>query len=146
MSRFFILVDVMEAIKRLFRANFFTTGLAMFAMFFGSGNLIFPVAVGQLAGDQNIWAVIGLFITAILLPFSALCLMLLYNGNYNSFFQKIGVLPGKMIAFTTLALIGPFGVLPRCIAFSYSTFSIYFESLSLVNYSIIACIIVIIVG
>jgi LIVCS family branched-chain amino acid:cation transporter len=132
----------MEIIRNLFKANFFTTGLAMFAMFFGSGNLVFPVAMGQMAGVQNAWAMLGLFITAVLLPFSTLCLMLLYNGNYDRFFQKIGIIPGKIVAFATLALIGPFGVLPRCIAFSYSTFSIYFSSISLFEYSLVACIIV----
>lgn len=132
----------MEMIKNLFRANFFTTGLAMFAMFFGSGNLIFPVAIGQMAGDQNGWAMAGLFITAVLVPFLTLGLMLLFDGDYHRFFQKVGVVPGKVIAFTTLALIGPFGVLPRCIAFSYSTFSIYFDTISLVEYSTIACILI----
>lgn len=132
----------MEMIKKLFKANFFTTGLAMFAMFFGSGNLIFPVGIGQMAGEQNIWAISGLFITAVLLPFSTLCLMLLFNGDYDLFFQKIGKIPGKLVAFATLALIGPFGVLPRCIAFSYSTFSIYFESITLAEYSLVACLII----
>jgi LIVCS family branched-chain amino acid:cation transporter len=114
----------------------------MFAMFFGSGNLVFPVSMGQLAGEQNIWAMSGLFITAVFLPFSTLCLMLLFNGDYDQFFKKIGIVPGKIVAFATLALIGPFGVLPRCIAFSYSTFSIYFASVSLAEYSLVACIIV----
>lgn len=142
LAGFFVFGDVMEMMKNLFRANFFTTGLAMFAMFFGSGNLIFPVAIGQMAGEQNLWAMMGLFVTAILMPFATLCLMLLYNGSYHQFFQKIGVFPGKFIAFVTLALIGPFGVLPRCIAFSYSTLSIYSESLSLTQYSVIACLVV----
>jgi LIVCS family branched-chain amino acid:cation transporter len=132
----------MEMIKNLTRANFLTTGLAMFAMFFGSGNLIFPVGVGQVAGEQNGWAILGLFITAVFLPFATLTLMLLFNGNYDKFFQKVGVVPGKVVAFSTLALIGPFGVLPRCIAFSYSTFSIYFDSVGLFEYAIIACILV----
>jgi len=132
----------MEIIKSLFKANFFTTGLAMFAMFFGSGNLVFPVSMGQVAGEQNIWAMAGLFITAVFLPFGTLCLMLLYNGNYDKFFRKIGFVPGKIVAFATLALIGPFGVLPRCVAFSYSTFSIYFPSISLAEYSLVACILI----
>lgn len=132
----------MEMIKSLFRANFFTTGLAMFAMFFGSGNLVFPVSMGQLAGGQNFWAMSGLFITAVFLPFSTLCLMLMFNGDYDQFFKKIGVVPGKIVAFATLALIGPFGVLPRCIAFSYSTFSIYFSSVTLAEYALVACIVI----
>lgn len=114
----------------------------MFAMFFGSGNLIFPVAIGQIAGEQNGWAISGLFVTAVFLPFATLCLMLLYNGDYHRFFQKIGFVPGKIITFLTLALIGPFGVLPRCIAFSHSTFSLYFPSVGLFEYAIVACLLV----
>lgn len=139
----FLIWWAMELIKGIFRANFFTTGLAMFAMFFGSGNLVFPIGVGKTAGVDFIgWAIMGLFITAVLLPFSTLCLMLLYNGNYDRFFRRIGHVPGKLIAFATLALIGPFGVLPRCIAFSHSTFSIYFPSISLFHYSLVACILI----
>lgn len=132
----------MQMLRKLFRANFFTTGLAMFAMFFGSGNLIFPVGIGQIAGEQNSWAILGLFITAVLVPFFTLFMMLLHNGDYRRFFQKLGVVPGKVIAFTTLALIGPFGVLPRCIAFSHSTFSLYFPEVGLVGYTTIACFVV----
>ena len=112
----------MNSLKSLLKANFITTGLAMFAMFFGSGNLIFPVAIGQSVGKQTLWSLLGLFLTAIVIPFLALIIMLFFNGNYKKFFSQTGVLPGKLIAFVILALIGPFGVLPRCIAFSYSTF------------------------
>ncbi len=129
----------MEVIKQFFRANFFTTGLAMFAMFFGSGNLIFPVGIGRVAAEHNSWAMLGLFITAVLIPFSGLCLMLLYGGDQMVFFRKIGIIPGKIISFAILALIGPFGVLPRCIAFSYSTFSIYFPEVSLLVFALISC-------
>ena len=39
-------------------------GLALFAMFFGAGNLISPVHLGQLAGRNVIPAMIGFIITA----------------------------------------------------------------------------------
>ncbi|MCA9508170.1 MAG: branched-chain amino acid transport system II carrier protein [Myxococcales bacterium] len=132
----------MDKIKQLFSANFFTAGLAMFAMFFGSGNLIFPVGVGRVAAEQNVWAMLGLFATAILLPFFGICLMLLYNGEQEQFFQKIGIIPGKLITFAILALIGPFGVLPRCIAFSYSTLSLYFESVNLASFAVVSCLLI----
>ena len=38
----------------------FTTGLAMFSMFFGAGNVVFPLIVGQMAGDQAWAAILGL--------------------------------------------------------------------------------------
>lgn len=129
-------------IKKLLEVNFVTTGLAMFAMFFGSGNLIFPVVVGQIAGKQNLYAMFGLFFTAVLMPFASLCLMLLYNGDYHRFFHKIGSFTGKFVAFVALALIGPFGVMPRCIAFSFSTLSIYTDSINIFIYSLLSCLLI----
>lgn len=42
-------------------------GFALFAMFFGAGNLIFPPTLGQLTGDMWIWGFIGfLFMDAVL--------------------------------------------------------------------------------
>ena len=136
----------MNVFKNLFKANFFTTGLAMFAMFFGSRNLIFPVAIGQFAGVQTPWALLGLFLTAILMPFVALIIMLFLNSDHKIFFSQVGFLPGKLISFIILALIGPFGVLPRCIAFSYSTFALYFESLNLTFYCLISCLLIFILS
>ena len=43
-------------------------GFALFSMFFGAGNLIFPVHMGQMAG-KNVWlAIIGLCVTGVGLP------------------------------------------------------------------------------
>ena len=40
----------------------------LFGLFFGAGNLIFPVSMGQLAG-HNVWAaVVGFLITGVGLP------------------------------------------------------------------------------
>ena len=40
----------------------------LFGMFFGAGNLIFPVHMGQLAGQNIIQAVIGFLIAGVGLP------------------------------------------------------------------------------
>ena len=34
-------------------------GMMLFALFFGAGNLIFPAALGQHAGDNVGWALLG---------------------------------------------------------------------------------------
>ena len=45
----------------------------LFGMFFGAGNLIFPVHMGQMAGS-NIWpAIIGFCVTGVGLPLLAAC-------------------------------------------------------------------------
>ena len=43
-------------------------GLALFATFFGAGNLVFPPIVGMLSGNQWGIGALGLLLTAIILP------------------------------------------------------------------------------
>ena len=45
--------------KNLF-ALFVATGLMLFALLFGAGNLIFPAHMGQQAGENNQQAVFGI--------------------------------------------------------------------------------------
>ena len=50
--------------KSMFK-DILITGFAMFAIFFGSGNLIFPPQVGLLSGEHVFWAIGGLQLLAI---------------------------------------------------------------------------------
>jgi len=111
----------------------------MFSMFFGAGNVVFPLALGQFAQDQNFYAIIGLLITAVGVPFAGLIAMTLFDGDYDTFFQRIGKVPGFLVALFIMGLIGPFGAIPRCITLSYSTMNILMPGMSLPIFSIIAC-------
>src|SRR5947209_4364111 len=122
------------------KSNTWATGLAMFSMFFGAGNVVFPLALGQFAKDQNIYAILGLLITAVGVPFLGLLAMTLFNGNYTHFFERIGKVPGFLVALGIMGLIGPFGAIPRCIALSYSTIRMYMPDTSLVLFSLVSCI------
>lgn len=124
------------------RSNTIATGLAMFSMFFGAGNVVFPLAVGQYAQDNNIYAILGLLITAVGVPFAGLIAMTLFEGDYRSFFARMGVWPGFIICAIIMGLIGPFGALPRCIALSYSTASSYLPGISLPLFSALSCLII----
>lgn len=119
-----------------------TTGFAMFSMFFGAGNVVFPLALGTRAQDQNIYAILGLLITAVSVPFLGLFAMTLYNGNYKTFFSRMGPKTGFIISLAIMGLIGPFGAIPRCIALSYSTSQLFFPSISIELFSIISCFII----
>jgi LIVCS family branched-chain amino acid:cation transporter len=110
-------------------------GFAMFSMFFGAGNIIFPLALGSYAKNDHIYAVIGLLLTAVFIPFLGLFTMIYYHGNYMHFFDRMGKKLGFCISLFILLIIGPFGALPRCITTSYSTLHITFESLSLPIFS-----------
>ena len=41
--------------KKILQSDAVITGLAMFSMFFGAGNIVFPISLGQAAADKNIY-------------------------------------------------------------------------------------------
>ena len=128
------------------KASIWSTGLAMFAMFFGAGNIVFPLALGQLTQNQNFFGVSGLIITAVLVPLIGLLSMLLYNGDYTAFFSRIGKIPGFIVAVMILGLIGPFGGIPRCITISYSTLNAFglegVKGVNLTSFSLVSCLVI----
>lgn len=118
-----------------------STGLAIFAMFFGAGNIVFPLALGQFTQDMTPFGIFGLIITAVLVPMTGLIAMLLYEGDYNAFFKRIGKIPGFALTASILALIGPFGGIPRCITISFSTLNAFgLGSTSLLVFSALSCV------
>jgi LIVCS family branched-chain amino acid:cation transporter len=82
----FITLPMSAEIKKSALSSTIATGFAMFSMFFGAGNVVFPLAIGQYAKNQNLFAILGLLITAVGVPFLGLIAMTLYNGNYKAFF------------------------------------------------------------
>lgn len=118
-----------------------SVGLAMFAMFFGSGNLVFPLVLGRQVGDQAWYAMLGFFLTAAVVPIIGVIATVLYDGDYRKFLGRMGAIPGALIAMLCLALIGPFGIIPRCITVAYASTKWYMPGVSLFVFSIIAAII-----
>lgn len=128
--------------KKLFKKDYIPVGLAMFSMFFGAGNVVFPLAVGQYAGDKNLFAIIGLIITAAIMPIIGVIAMILFDGNHKNFFGRLGKAPGFLLALLIICLLGPLGSTPRCIALSYTTLTSAHLVLSPILFSLAACIIV----
>lgn len=112
----------------------------MFSMFFGAGNVIFPLMIGQAIGAGNLaFALLGLIVTAVLIPFSGLMSITLFEGDYFKFFNRVGRVPGFFIILLVLSIIGPFGGIPRCIALTFSTFKLYYPGLKLFWFSLVSC-------
>lgn len=124
------------------KINVFAAGMAIFAMFFGAGNIIFPLALGQYALDKMPYALMGLLITSVAMPFAGLIAMFLYKGQIDTFFGRLGKIPGFLIACLTISLLGPLGCAPRCIALAYATFSMSVPGTSLIVFSLISCLII----
>lgn len=119
--------------------DYFAFGLAIFAMFFGAGNIIFPLALGQIALDQTPWGISGFLLTAVAMPFMGLLAMFRYKGKIRLFFNPLGRIPGLVLATLVISLLGPFGAAPRCIALTHSTLSLSFSEIPLILFSISAC-------
>ena len=111
-------------------------GFAVFSMFFGSGNLVFPLQIGQHSG--NLWFIgfFGLFLSGVILPFLGLFVIKLYKGSYEKFFSEIGEFPGAVITIFTLSLLGSFGVVPRCITVAHAGIGDIFPQISLFVFSL----------
>ncbi len=127
---------------KIFNKETWAVGLAMFSMFFGAGNIIFPLALGQLAGDKNGFAILGLVLTGVFVPFAGVLAMIMFNGDQQRFFGRLGKVPGFLIAFMVIALLGPLGSTPRCIALSYTTFQSFLPGISAPLFGISACIVI----
>lgn len=129
----------MNTIKK---TDYFTVGFAIFAMFFGAGNIIFPLALGQIALDKTPWGLAGLLLTAVAMPFAGLLAMFRYQGQIRPFFSRFGKIPGLIIATIIISLLGPFGAAPRCIALMHSTLSLSLPGIPLILFSASACLVI----
>lgn len=114
-------------------------GLALFSMFFGSGNLIFPIFVGKASEGYLLTAISGLCLTAIAVPFLGAWVMWLHNGRYENFFSKIAPGASFWFPFLCLSLMGPFGVLARCITVAHGSVLSLFPGTSLSLFSLLMC-------
>lgn len=117
-----------------------TAGFAMFCMFFGAGNLVFPLVVGTKSLDNASYAMLGLAITGVLVPFLGLVGVILYDGNRSNFFSCIGKIPAFILIFIMLALLGPIGVVPRCIVVAHGAITSFCPSCSLALFSFLFCL------
>jgi len=122
--------------------DYYTAGLTIFAMFFGAGNIFLPLALSQQALDKTPWALSGFLLTAVAMPIAGLLAMFLYGGQVRLFFARLGKIPGLCIACLTIALLGPFGAAPRCIALAHSTMSTSVPGVPLMLFSGIACVLI----
>lgn len=94
----------------------------LFGMFFGAGNLIFPVHLGQLAGYNVIPAMVGFIITAVGIPILGVAAI---GNTHSDGLQSLASKVGKGYSYFLTCLlyltIGPFFAIPRCATTSFTT-------------------------
>ena len=99
--------------KEMTSKEIIAIGLMMFALFLGAGNLIFPPAMGQAAGE-NVWlATFGFLITGVGLPVLAVVAIAKSGGDLQTLAGKVNPLFAVIFTLTVYLSIGPFFGIPR---------------------------------
>lgn len=100
--------------------SFIPIGLMLFALFFGAGNLIFPASMGQLAGSNLWWAILGFCVTGVGLPLIAV-MAVGYSGRITLQEVASRVHPYYAMFYTIISFmaIGPCFAVPRTGTVSY---------------------------
>ncbi|WP_032511471.1 branched-chain amino acid transport system II carrier protein [Streptococcus suis] len=96
------------------------TGLLLFGMFFGAGNLIFPPALGVLSGE-NFWpAILGFVVSGVGIAVIALIVGTLNPKGYvHEISRKISPAFATIYLVALYLAIGPFFAIPRTATTSF---------------------------
>ena len=108
-------------------------------MFFGSGNLVFPLLVGQESGGHYLLASLGIIFTGVMVPFLGLLGVMLCGGSLKEFFSPLGKMATFIFSFIALSLMGPFGVLARCFTVAHGAIQTIFPVVPLAVTSFCFC-------
>ncbi|MFD1768560.1 branched-chain amino acid transport system II carrier protein [Sphingobacterium suaedae] len=96
-----------------------TIGFALFAMFFGAGNLLLPPFIGVQVGS-HIWITIWAFgLTGILLPFLGILSVTHSGETFSDLGDRINKNLAKVLGTVIMICIGPLIALPRTAATTY---------------------------
>ncbi len=105
--------------RLLFKESLFI-GSLIFGLFFGAGNLIFPIQMGQEAGANILSANLGFLVTGIGLPFLGIIAFGLSSSkNLCDLSSKVGGKYGILFTTVLYLVIGPFFAMPRLASTSF---------------------------
>src|SRR4030066_1902471 len=96
-------------------------GLALFAMFFGAGNLIFPPFMGFIAGSSWSIALVGFLITGIGMPLLGIMASSRAGGTVEHLAGRVNPIFGRILSIVIILAIGPLLAIPRTAATTFET-------------------------
>lgn len=101
--------------------DFVVVGLALFAMFFGAGNLIFPPDLGLKSGPHWWLGALCFIIADAGLAIVAVLAMIKKDGDLKHITGTIGDVPAKILNTAIIVCIGPLLAIPRTAATTFET-------------------------
>ncbi len=88
-------------------------GVALFAMFFGAGNLIFPPFLGMAAGSAWTAALLGFLATGIGMPLLGIVASARAGGSVEHLAGRVGPRFARILSVVIILAIGPLLAIPR---------------------------------
>lgn len=115
--------------------DIFIVGFALFAMFFGAGNLIFPPILGLESGASWMASISGFAITSVFATFLGIMTVVVSGDNFSDVGNRIHPIFSVVIASICMLSIGPLIAIPRTAAttFEVGVQSIFPETKPLVS-------------
>lgn len=105
--------------KRSFLKDTLVTGFALFAMFFGAGNLIFPSYLGWSSASNWFLGFLFFILADVGLSLAALLVIAKLGGGPLCLAQRLGKLPAMLIVVAAGVCIGPLIAVPRTAATTF---------------------------
>lgn len=96
-----------------------TIGFALFAMFFGAGNLILPPFLGLFSGADWFASIAGFTLTAIIAPFLGILAVVRSGNSFTDLGNRINKTFSVVLATLIMLSIGPMVAIPRTAATTY---------------------------
>ena len=96
-----------------------TTGLMLFALFFGAGNLIFPPLLGATSGPSLPMVMLGFLTTGVLLPLATIIAVSTSGEGILGLARRVGSRFGLFMPLAVYLSIGPLYAVPRVVTVAY---------------------------
>lgn len=100
-------------------------GLAVFSVFFGAGNMIYPLHVGALLSDAWGMSVVGFLFSAVGFPFFAICVIYSFRGNLEPVLRSLGSRFRVPLLLLLCTVWIPLGAGPRCITMTVGSLEMF---------------------
>lgn len=94
-------------------------GFALFSMFFGAGNLLFPPYLGLVSGQSWIVSLIGFVLADVGLALLVMAASAKCSGDLDKVLNRVGKNTSKLIGIAAVLCIGPLLAIPRTAATTF---------------------------
>lgn len=127
--------------KKSANLDMFVIGFALFSMFFGAGNVIFPPYLGMGSGSEWGLGFVCYYVADIGLALVAL-FSIFRRGGSEGIVSPIGKVPATLMMCAIVLCIGPMLAIPRTAAMTFEFVSPLVPSLNSVLFSVVFFVIV----